>query len=55
MYKKPFITLSLELGLEYDVVVKITIKYSETFNKYLDVLPFYQNVKNDGISWPSVK
>lgn len=49
MYKKPFVKLSSDFGLEYDVVVTITIKDSETFNKYRDVLPFYQNVKDDGI------
>lgn len=50
MHKKPFIALSSELGLEYDVVVTVNIKDIETFNKYFDVVPYYQNIKKEGIS-----
>ncbi len=48
-YKKPFISLSSELGLLYDVVVTVTLKDTETFNKYLEAVPFYANVKKEGI------
>ncbi len=48
-YKKPFILLSSELGLIHDVVVTVTLKDTETFNKYLDAVPFYANVKREGI------
>ena len=48
-YKKPFIELASELGLAYDVVVTVTLKDTETFNKYLDAVPFYTNVKKEGI------
>ena len=48
-YKKPIIKVESELGLQYDLVISATIKDIETFNMYLDVLPFYQNVMKEGI------
>ncbi len=48
-YKRAFVVLSSDLGLENDVVVSINLKDSETFNKYSDVLPFYKNVMKEGI------
>ncbi len=48
-YKKSIISKESELGLKYDLLISATIKDIETFNKYLDVLPFYQNVMNEGI------
>ena len=48
-YKDPIIRKESELGLEYDLLISATIKDVETFNKYLDVLPFYQNVLREGI------
>lgn len=48
-YKKPFVLLASELGLCYDIVVTVTLKDTETFNKYSEVVPFYANVKKEGI------
>ena len=48
-YKKPFLKATSELGLEYDVVVTVTLKDTDTFEKYLDAVPFYQNVRKEGI------
>ena len=48
-YKDPIIRKESELGLEYDLLISATIKDVETFNKYLEVLPFYQNVLREGI------
>lgn len=48
-YKKSIIKAESELGLRYDLVISSTIKDIETFNMYLDVLPFYQNVMKEGI------
>lgn len=48
-YKKPFIALSSELGLLYDIVVTVTLKDTCTFHQYLDAVPFYSNVKREGI------
>ena len=48
-YKKPFLKSTSDLGLEYDVVVTVTLKDTDTFEKYLDAVPFYQNVRKEGI------
>lgn len=48
-YKKPFLLLVSELGLLYDTLVTVTLKDTETFNKYSEVVPFYANVKREGI------
>lgn len=49
LYKKPFISLTSELGLLHDVVVTVVLKDTETFNKYSEAVPFYANVKKEGI------
>ena len=49
MYKKPFLKLSGELGLENDIVITITLKDIATFNKYLNAIPFYQAVEREGV------
>lgn len=48
-YKKAYATLTSELGLEHDIVITVTLKDTETFNKYLDAVPFYANVKKEGV------
>lgn len=48
-YKPGFTHLTSELGLKYDIVVTVTLKDTETFNKYLNVVPFYQSVKKEGV------
>ena len=48
-YKKPIISKESELGLKYDLLISAYVKDLETFNEYLDVLPFYQNVMKEGI------
>ena len=48
-YKKAYINLTSELGLEHDTVITVTLKDTETFNKYLEAVPFYTNVKKEGI------
>ena len=48
-FKKSFIALTSELGLMYDTVVTVTLKDTYTFNRYLDAVPFYGNVKREGI------
>ncbi|MDR2546556.1 MAG: nucleotidyltransferase domain-containing protein [Lachnospiraceae bacterium] len=37
------------LGLEHDVVISLFIKDCETFNRFLPIIPFYQNVLKDGV------
>ena len=37
------------LDLEYNVLVSVSVTDSATFNKYADILPFYQNVQEEGV------
>ena len=48
-YRSSITSKSSELGLEYDLLIVPLIKDAETFNKYMNVLPFYQNVHEEGI------
>lgn len=48
-YKKSFISPTSELGLMHDIVITVTLKDTETFNRYIDAVPFYGNVKKEGI------
>lgn len=48
-YRAPITEKSSQLGLEYDILITPLIKDTDTFNKYLDVLPFYQNVDKEGL------
>lgn len=48
-YKKPFTALTSELGLIHDTVITVTLKDTDTFNRYIDAVPFYSNVKREGI------
>lgn len=38
-----------ELLYDYGVVVSITEKDTETYFRYVDILPFYQNIKREGV------
>lgn len=49
-YRPPFRRLSSELGLTYDVLVTITQKDRETFERYFSAVPFYQTVRKEGVS-----
>lgn len=48
-HKKAFTNLTSELGLLYDIVITVTLKDTVTFNNYVDAVPFYGNVKREGI------
>ena len=37
------------VSLEYDALVTISLKDTHTFYRYLEVLPYYQNVINEGV------
>ena len=50
-YKAPFLRLSSELGLANDVLITVTLKDRETFERYLSAVPFYQAVRREGVSF----
>ena len=46
--------LIVDLELEYDVVLSVLLIDSAKFAEWEDVLPFYKNVKKEGIVlWPA--
>ena len=38
-----------DIGLNNDIYISIKLQDKDTFEKWKDVLPFYQNVLNDGV------
>lgn len=49
-YRRAAAKICSELSLKYDVMVSVTVKSDAQFRKYGDVLPFYRNVREEGIS-----
>lgn len=43
--------IASDLSLEHDVTVSISVKSAELFEKYQNVLPFYQNVIREGVKY----
>ena len=41
--------LAFDLEMEYNVIISPVIKNIDKFNYWLEVQPFYQNVKNEGV------
>ena len=48
-YRRPVCNYSCQLDLKYDVVLSIKLQDKETFDRWGAVLPFFQNVKKDGV------
>lgn len=46
-----FDVLASKLSLKYEKTVSIQLKDKLTFDKYVDALPFYKNVWNEGIKY----
>ena len=42
-----------DISLEHNVTVSVTVRSSEHFERYADVLPFYKNVISEGIRYVS--
>ncbi|MEW6609069.1 MAG: nucleotidyltransferase domain-containing protein [bacterium] len=38
-----------DLELEYGIIISVIKKNYQNYNKYLDILPFYKNVSNQGV------
>ncbi len=52
-HRSDIANLSSDLSLEHDITVSISVKPAEQFERLIDVLPFYQNVKREGIKYAS--
>ena len=48
-YRKPIYKVAHDVGYENDVMVSPHIQDKETFEKFSDVVPFYKNVKEEGV------
>lgn len=48
-YRKPIYKVAHDVGFENDIVVSPHIQDKETFERFSDVVPFYRNVKREGI------
>ena len=50
-YRKQISHVAYKLSLKYDITISIKLQSKEILNKYKDVLPFYQNVLNEGVRY----
>lgn len=52
--KQETIDFSADIGLEYDRLVSVHMIEEDKFAEWADIMPFYQNIKKDGIVlWPA--
>ncbi len=47
--EKDITFISTELSLKYNIVISVIAVNSDHYNKYLNFLPFYKSISNDGI------
>lgn len=45
--------ITSDLSLQYDVTVSVTVKPLDQFERYANILPYYQNVLREGIRYAS--
>jgi predicted nucleotidyltransferase len=48
-YRHRIVDIMTELSLKYDTVISLMRETYGRYNEYLDVLPFYRNIYNEGI------
>ncbi len=48
-YRPMVSELASEIGLKYDILLSVKLQDKEMFDRYYNLLPFYQNVAKDGI------
>ena len=48
-YRKGLNRVVSRVGLDNDIMVSAALKDKEGFYKHIDILPFYQNVINEGV------
>lgn len=48
-YSEKIWDFAYDIELENDVILSISIKNIDTFNYWLDTMPFYINVHNEGV------
>lgn len=49
-YRRQVSDISSELDLKYDALLSIKLQDAETFNRFSSALPYFRNIKEEGIS-----
>ena len=50
-YRSKIAMIASELSLDNDVTVSVTVKPDEQFRRFSEAMPFYRNVKAEGIRY----
>lgn len=50
-YRRAVAKVTSELSLEHDIMISVAVKAKVQFEKYANVLPYYQNVLKEGIRY----
>ena len=50
-YRRKLASIISDLSLEHDITVSVTVKPSDQFHQYANVLPYYSNVIQEGIRY----
>lgn len=48
-YDDKITDIMVDLSLKYNIVVSLYFQNVKTYNKYVEMLPFYKNVQKEGI------
>jgi predicted nucleotidyltransferase len=48
--ERSLISFTCGLDLEYDVLISLHVKDKATFDRWVGVLPYYQNIAREGVS-----
>jgi len=48
-YEDSITDIMVDLSLEYDVVLSIISESYEVYNNYLNIIPFFKNIKKEGV------
>ena len=51
LFRREISCINSDLSLKYDVTVSITVQPKALFEQYSDILPFYTNIKKEGIRY----
>ena len=48
-YRSEIVDIMTDLSLKYDTFISLAKKTYSRYSEYLDVLPYYQNIHNEGV------
>lgn len=50
-YRQPVAAIASDLSLKHDITVSVTMKPAIQIRKYMNIVPFYKNVLEEGIRY----